>query len=211
MQGSANAGERAAVDVHFLSVLLPLICLALFPIAKPAAFSIDTETDARYTAIPQQIGEWTGRDVELDDRTYEILETRNVLSRVYENRSGETIHLLLVTSSKDRRVAHPPEVCYLSSHYEISKTADGQLEVGDRQIPIKQFTAHDQRQRSGDEEILYFYKVGDRFTANYYAQQFQFALDRLTRKASQVTLIRLAGRPETQFEAFLLEVLRHLP
>jgi hypothetical protein len=60
-----------------------------------------------------------GKDVPVDEKTYEILETRNVLSRIYENPKGEQIHLLLVGSRKDRRVAHPPEVCYLSYNFII--------------------------------------------------------------------------------------------
>jgi len=174
------------------------------------SFSINEARDARYDAVPLEIGSWTGRDTPLDERTYEILETRNVLSRFYTLPSGEQVHLLLVGSNKDRRVAHPPEVCYLSSHYEISRTRSGTFQEGSDVIPFKEFTAQDQRKQEPNQEVLYFYRVGDRYTDNYYSQQLQFAWDRLARKETEILLVRVASTTPEVLQGFLKEVLPHL-
>lgn len=184
--------------------------LAFFPLALPTSFSIDSGLDPRFKTIPYQIGNWTGKDEVLDERTYEILETRNILARMYENDRKDHIELLLVGSNKDRRVAHPPEVCYTSSHYEVVDSGEGSFDISGTPIPVKRFIAKDQRDLAHREYVIYVYKVGKRFTINYYAQQLQFAWDRFTRKESEVLLIRLSATTDKSFKEFLSQILPHL-
>lgn len=195
---------------RYIPAFLVLGILACFPLALPSSSTIDQGLDPRFNAIPYQIGDWHGQDVEIDQLTYDILETKNILSRVYQNSAKEQIHLMLVGSDKDRRVAHPPEVCYTSSHYQILNSQDKTLNVGAQQIPAKRFVAQDEHNTAHQEKVLYLYKVGDRFTANYYAQQLQFAWDRLARKETQVLLIRLSATGTEPFEEFLTQILSHL-
>ena len=197
-------------DKGYLIVLAVLGALSFFPLATPSFFSVDQTIDPRLKAIPFQIGDWVGQDVALDERTYEILETRNVLSRLYENSKKETVHLLLVGSEKDRRVAHPPEVCYTSSHYDIVRSKETSIEVSGTQIPVKEFVAEDQRNPQHEEQVLSVYKVGKLYTTNYYAQQLQFAWDNLTRQESEILLIRLSGMNAEPFQEFLAQILSHL-
>ncbi|MBI1977226.1 MAG: EpsI family protein [Candidatus Omnitrophica bacterium] len=197
-------------DKAYLLVILILGVLALYPLAPPTHFSIDEAIDLRFGTIPFQIGDWVGKDEPVDELTYQILETKNILSRLYQNPKGEAVHLLLVGSSKDRRVAHPPEVCYTSSHYTITETKDASLPVSGLEVPVKRFTAHDQRNPNSRQEVLYLYKVGKRFTTNYYAQQLQFAWDNLTRQESQILLIRFSGTTGEPFQEFLAQILPHL-
>ncbi len=198
------------LDKGFLAVLVLFSGLSLFPLAMPTSFSVDQTLDPRFKAIPYQIGEWAGKDVELDERTYEILETKNILSRLYQDPNKETVHLLLVGSNKDRRVAHPPEVCYTSSHFDIVSSKAGEFEVFGQKIQVKQFVAEDQNDPRHKEHVLYFYQVGKRFTANYYAQQLQFAVNTLSRQASQILLIRLSASSEKSFQQFLEQILPHV-
>lgn len=197
-------------DKSYWTLLVLLGGLALFPLAKPSFFSIDQEVDPKFKTIPYQIGDWVGKDEVLDERTYEILETRNILARLYENSKKEQVELLLVSSSKDRRVAHPPEVCYTSSHFEVVDSKEQLFVIGNQRISVKEFVAKDQRNLAHKEYVVYVYKVGHRFTTNYYAQQLQFALDNLTRKETQILLIRLSGTTEAPFQEFLTQILPHL-
>ncbi|MDD4861200.1 MAG: EpsI family protein [Candidatus Omnitrophica bacterium] len=191
----------------YLLTLLVLAVLCLFPLANPESFRIDETRSPLFLSFPGQIGNWTGQDVEVDERTYEILETRNVLSRVYKNTSGQTVHLLLVSSRKDRRVAHPPEVCYTTSNFSIAAENQRALQIGNQTIPVKEFIATNQRNAQNREHVLYFYKVGDEYTTNYYSQQLRFAIDRLTRKTSEILLIRLSSSDPAVFPEFLAGVL----
>lgn len=194
----------------YLVVLLVLGGLSFFPLSMPASSSVDSTLDPRFASIPLQIGEWTGKDIPPGEDVYRILETKNILSRLYQNSKGERVDLLLVSSSKDRRVAHPPEVCYTSSHYAIVESKERTLNINGEELPVSEFTAQNQLKPDHQEKVLYLYQVGNKFTTNYYAQQFQFAMDRLSRKESQVLLIRLSGSTREPFEQFLAQILAHI-
>lgn len=203
----------------YLGVLIFCAALNIFRLAMPTAFNIDETQNPVFQKFPYELGAWKGTDVEVDDKTYEILETRNVLSRLYENAAGIQMHLLLVGSYKDRRVAHPPEVCYISSNFIILDEKDKKLSVGGEEIDVKSFLARHERHPDQEEMVIYLYKVGDRFTTSYYSQQLQFAADRLAKRDSGVLLIRLAipskskeflQRSEGAFQEFLSLVLEKL-
>ena len=189
----------------FLSLLA---VLALFPLAAPFSSSIDSNQQIVQT-VPREIGSWKGQDIPLDERTYEILETRNVLSRQYVSPRGEKVELLIVSSNKDRRVAHPPEVCYITSNFSIVDERIEKFTFGNTSINLKRFTAQDKNSLNR-EKVMYVYKVGNRYTANYFAQQLLFAWDLATRRESQILLIRLSGSEENTFKAFLPQLLIQL-
>ncbi|MCM8775341.1 MAG: EpsI family protein [Candidatus Omnitrophica bacterium] len=191
------------INQPYLGLVAILGLLAFFPLDMPSSFVIDEALSPLFESFPMNIGGWHGKDFPVDERTYEILETRNVLSRLYIHPDGREIHLFIVGSRRDRRVAHPPEVCYTGSNFVILNEADGSLKIGNKVLPVREFTAQNERNPSAREEVLYLYKIGDRYTTNYYAQQLRFALDRFTRKDSEVFLIRLAGRDKSVFKEFL--------
>ncbi len=203
----------------YLFVLLSCGVLAAFPLSMPTAFHIDESKSPLFETFPMDLGSWKGTDDVVDERTYEILETRNVLSRTFENPDGRKINLLIVGSFKDRRVAHPPEVCYLSSNYIIVDEKDDAVAI-DGGIHVKTFLAKNERNPDHQEKVVYLYKVGNRFTTSYYSQQLQFALDRLAKRESQVLLIRLSvpkqgGFTESEafkgvLEEFLSQVLKQI-
>ena len=195
------------LDKPYGVTLILLAGLSFFPLAIPTSFKMDESKSDVFLKFPSEIAGWKGTEVPVDERTYEILETRNVLSRVYENPKGEKVHLLLVGSHKDRRVAHPPEVCYLSSNYNIADETEGIFTSGTQQIQVKQFLAKSERNPEDREKVAYVYKIGDRYTTNYYAQQLQFAMDQLTRKKSQVLLIRLAGSNQSAMQELFSRII----
>ena len=84
------------------------------------------------------------------------------------------------------------------------------MSAGGRELPVKTFTAKDERQPDIQTQVLYLYKVGDSFTTSYYKQQLKFALDKMARKDSSVLLIRLDGPDKTVFPDFLSQVLKSL-
>ena len=194
---------------YFL-LLAALAPLAFFPLAAPFSSSIDSN-ESTVRAVPEKMGDWLGHDLPIEERTYEILETRNVLSRQYRNSQGDWVNLLMVSSNKDRRVAHPPEVCFLSSNYEILDEKE-EFWAGEDglSIPVREFGARHERTPQDQLKVAYLYKIGDKFTSNYYAQQIQFAFDNLTRNESKIFLIRVSSVDETSIREFLPQILRIL-
>lgn len=187
-----------------IAVLVPfIVLLGLFRVQPPDDLKIVTEKSAFFNTFPLQIGAWSGVETPPDERTLEILETRNVLSREYKDPDGNAVHLLLVSSDKDRRVAHPPEVCYLGSNYNITNEQTHTIQADGHSIEMREFEASPERYPERVEDVGYFYKIGDAYTMNYYAQQLQFAFDRLTRAETKVMLIRAAGKSRESVRSFL--------
>jgi EpsI family protein len=193
------------------AVLVAVLCgLTFFRVAMPEAYRIDEEMSPVYLNFPQQLGNWTGKNVDVEEKVYEILETRNVLSRDYVDPQGNKIHLLLVISNKDRRVAHPPEVCYLGSHYTITDEKQTSMSLDGESISVKEFIAQSEKDSKYREYVWYVYKIGDQYTTNYYSQQLKFAFDQLANQSTDIILIRLAGSNRDAFEGFLKGVLSSL-
>ena len=183
---------------------------AIFPIASPfSEKGVDLEHTI-FNRVPVQMGEWMGHDLALDEKTYEILETRNVLSRIYQNSRNESVHLMIVASHKDRRVAHPPEVCYLSSHYSILNSGKEIFQWNGQTVRFNRFVAQDTKNKAHQENVMYVYKVGKLFTDNYFSQQLLFSWNRATRQETEVQLIRLDGEKSAPFQIFLESLLPYL-
>lgn len=190
-------------------IAFSFICLcglAFYRIEMPASLEVTQVLSESFKTFPSQIGDWVGHDSPVDERTFEILETRNVLSRSYKNTQGESVHLLIVGSLKDRRVAHPPEVCYYGSDYQVLNGRDRNILLSDRELRVREFFAQSEKNRSDQQNVLYFYKIGEKFTTNYYTQQLQFALDSLSKKSTQVLLIRIASKQQQSQENFLKDL-----
>lgn len=190
-----------------LPLLLVLGFLCLFRLALPSALTVSDELSPFFKTFPMDIGAWHGTVIEPNERDLEILETRNVLTREYKNAEGQSLHLFLVSSKKDRRVAHPPEVCYVSSNFSVINARESKAGESGLPVGVRYFTAVHERYPDQKQEVLYLYKIGKRFTTNYYAQQLQFAMDSLSRSDSEVLMIRLAGKDRAVLEEFLKELL----
>lgn len=202
---------RKNKTMPFAIALIGLAVLTLFRIPMPFVFHIDEEIDPFFLEFPMQIGRWTGEPTDVDQKTYEILETRNILSRTYKDPAGNAIHLLLVSSNKDRRVAHPPEVCYLGSNYIIVNEKESKFDFRNNSIPVKEFIAKSETRPDVEQHVLYVYKIGDRYTTNYYSQQLKFALDHISHSESKIFLIRLSAPVADHFEEFLEQLTVLLP
>ena len=62
--------------------------------------------------FPKVIGDWTSEDLPISDDDKAILETDNVFVRRYTNSIDEEVSLFIVYSENNRKVSHPPEICY---------------------------------------------------------------------------------------------------
>jgi len=139
--------------------------------------------------FPYAIGNWTGADLEITEKEYEILETRNLISREYDRGQREKIHLFIVYSETNRSVFHPPEVCFIGSGVTI---ADKQNE--DINFKQKEFLTNKLYLEKGDARsiALYCYKSGNLYTENFYLQQIHFMLNQLLGKRSGGATIRVS-------------------
>ena len=144
--------------------------------------------------FPKTIGDWTSQDLLITDQEYAILETRNAFARRYFTPYGKEVYLLIVYSQNNRKVSHPPEICYTGSgvtilgnyrdSFNVNTNSSQPLVVNVNKLLLEQ---RDLRQIS-----FYWFKVGNSFTTNYWQQQGLIALKTFFGKSASSALIRVS-------------------
>ncbi|MFH1305791.1 MAG: exosortase C-terminal domain/associated protein EpsI [Candidatus Omnitrophota bacterium] len=140
--------------------------------------------------FPYTVGEWEGKDLKIEEYDYGILETRNILSRVYVNASGEKLSLFIIYSETNRSVIHPPEVCLIGSGLTINaKNTDTVDAAGMKGFTVNKLYLQDKDLK---EIVLYCYKAGNFYTDNYLLQQALFALNQFSGRHRGGATIRVS-------------------
>ncbi len=169
-----------------LSILLVALAVSL-----PSYLIVPSaKEEVLVSKLPLQIGEWQGRDLPVEERAFEILETRNLVLREYAK--GDTkVYLYIIYSQDNRKVSHPPEVCFEGSGITIVNKDKIQLElVGGKNIFANKLLV----EKDGiNNTIVYWYKAGEYHIDNYLKQQLRIALSRLQLKRTSGALIRISA------------------
>ena len=146
--------------------------------------------------FPQTIGSWTSAELTITPDEYAILETKNAFSRKYTNADGRSVYLSLVYSQHNRKVSHPPEVCYTGSGVTIveKKAATLNAQAGKKDLRVNQLLLEQGDYR---QILCYWFKVGDTYTPSYGKQQLLIAFKTLTGKPAGSALIKISSNIET--------------
>lgn len=171
---------------NFIIVLVLLIVVAIIGIFSYLPIRFDTAAKIKVSDFPMTIGEWTATDIPLAERDYQILETRNLFIRDYKNPQGESVILYIVYSEDNRKVSHPPEVCYMGSGASIVSKSTAQ--VSDSIRATKMITETLQN----EQMVVYWYKAGSLYTDKYLRQQLKIVFDRMFGKRTSGALIRIS-------------------
>jgi len=157
-------------------------------------FKTATQQDTvSITAFPKTIDTWTSEDLPISKEDLSILETKNAFVRKYTNTvDGGEVYLFLVYSQHNRKVAHPPEICYLGSGVSITENIHDPISVEFKGLTIS--TNRLMLLRKNLQHIaFYWFKVGGRFTSNYWEQQLLIAFNSVTGSSQGSALIRISA------------------
>ena len=157
-------------------------------------FQTVTEHDiVNISDFPKRIGTWVSEDLPITQTELSILETKNAFVRRYTNTlDGGRVYLFLVYSQHNRRVAHPPEICYLGNGISIVQNVHDPIKVEYNSLTIP--TNRLKLLHLSFEHIsFYWFKIGDRFTANYWDQQILIALSAIRGGTAGSALIRISA------------------
>ena len=156
--------------------------------------------------FPKVVGNWKSEELPISEEDFRILETRNAFARRYFKETGEEILLLIVYSQNNRKVSHPPEVCYTGGGATIisrdfltiplkairrKKNDEANAEPS---LPPQTITSNKVLFETNNYQqmVYYWFKVGDSFTPNYWKQQILIALKTLVNRPASSALIRLS-------------------
>ena len=184
----------------FILVILLLVIIAAISMAAYFPGRVDIGAKTKVADFPLAIGEWQGRDLPVDEKSYAILETRNLIMRDYENPAGEVVNLYIVYSEDNRKTSHPPEVCILGEGMDVVEKNSLQSTPGIKANLLKI------EKGSAGQLAVYWYKAGDLSTNDYLRQQIKITADRALGKRTSGALIRLstAIKEENQQAALAL-------
>jgi hypothetical protein len=77
------------------------------------------DTASRLALLPLVVGEWEGRDLEINPREQRLAEAVGCLQRRYVHRhTGATVTLLALCGRPGPISVHTPDVCYPGAGYE---------------------------------------------------------------------------------------------
>ena len=171
--------------------------------------------------LPNTIGAWEASDLPMTEEEYAILETRNVVARKYTHSDGRHVYLLIVYSQNNRKVSHPPEVCYIGGGVTILDRG-----IESVTVPALNFVIDVNKlllSKGNTKQIaLYWFKIGNTFTPSYWKQQLTIAIKNLLGHSAGSALIRVSVTVEDDdnkaiqeakdFSALIIpQVLRALP
>ncbi len=198
------------------------ILLAIVGVVTFGAYSELVDNGIRYTyRFPQVIGDWRttsdwyAQNPETARIVFDILETEDTIHRRYKDPSGNLVDLVIVYSPHNRKVAHPPDICFQGGGWEqqLKDTLPAPYGRAWGLSQLNQLVLD----KGGTKQIaLYWYKSGNRQTSSYLKQQIGYLLNSvLRRKSRSVALIRLTTYADSadqipsktqQLEAFAEQV-----
>jgi EpsI family protein len=172
-------------------VIILSILIATLAISLPAYLIVPaSKEDVLVSKLPMKIGEWQGKDLPIDERSYEILETKNLVLREY-SKGEDKVFLYIIYSQDNRKVSHPPEVCFEGSGITIVKKEQEPIELtGNKIVYATKLTVE---KADAINIVVYWYKAGDYYTNDYLKQQLSVALASLKFKRTSGALIRLSA------------------
>ncbi len=172
-------------------IITVFILVAAMALSVPLFMSVPSSKDEPQVArLPMQIGDWAGRDLAIDEFAYEILETKNLILREY-SRGNDKVYVYIIYSTDNRKVSHPPEVCFEGGGITVTEKEKFTLELADGRTA----NANSLKvEKDGLVNIVYYlYKAGGYYTDNYLNQQLHVSLARLRFKNFSSAMIRLSA------------------
>ncbi len=174
---------------YFVIVVLFIVSAA---ISWQLYFKVYSQKDTvSIHTFPNEIAGWNAEEIMISQQDKALLETDNVFVRRYTNLQVGEIYLFIVYSQNNRKVSHPPEVCYTGSGATILSSIHDSFDVD---VPVREINVNRLTVEQGRERQIFFYwfKVGDMFTPNYWKQQGLIALKSFLGQPSSSALIRIS-------------------
>lgn len=173
----------------YIAIILMLLCAGYFSLSRFFLQRQDHDIlDIR--GFPQKIGQWQGEDIELSEKEYQILETRNLIMRKYTNAdTGRELYLFLIYSETNRSVFHPPEVCMQGGGMSFTGKTVETVQIDGKTATVNKINMEKDAMPS---MALYCYKAGGLYTASYYLQQAYFAMHQFLNKRISGATIRVS-------------------
>jgi EpsI family protein len=145
------------------------------------------------SGLPPEVGEWVSKtDLEIDPAAIEMLGPDDVLSRLYESRTGDRASLFVAYYKTQHRArnAHDPKVCLPGSGWETveSTVIPVPLRGSISSIPVNLYVVQKQ---SAQNVVLYWFQNHKRAIAYEQLLKFDRLLDSIRENRTDMALVRV--------------------
>lgn len=164
--------------------LLILTSMALFRAQSPHP-SLGLES----SRIPVSLGPWKGTPIPVTDDVIRILETEDIALMEYRLDKEPPLWFAQVAGYGNRGAYHPPELCFVGSHFEILERGVETVEVNGKDRQVMRLVISQDGQHL---EAWYWFTANGRITPNYYQQQLWLVMDAMRRKPMLGSLVRIS-------------------
>ena len=176
--------QRYTLAIAAMAVVTPLALYLQYDVPKPS--SIGPIRDA----IPRVLAEWGAvADRGPSDEEREILETDAILTRTYARGKPPQCDLSVVFAQDNRRVAHPPELCYKGAGWTVESKQVVAVPVDGRPFYVNLLLLLHGEARMW---VFYWYKAGPHSCANYFQMQLNIVWCHILNRGSSSALVRLS-------------------
>ena len=197
--------------VSLMMCLLMVSSAAMTKVITPSAEIGDQQHQLNLEAmIPSEFGEWKIDEsiaslmVNPDEQgTVNKIYTQT-LSRTYINNKGDRV-MLAIAYGRDQRTdlqVHRPEVCYLSSGFDIGKLTKAFVDTTIGRIPVMHLVA---KQGARNEPITYWIRMGDAVTRGWFEQKAATLSYELTGKVPDGLLFRVSTISNDEQESYRIQ------
>lgn len=143
----------------------------------------------RCPRVPHDVGDYHGADLSIPAHWQALLETNDLLLRRYAREGEPPVTLCIVCSSRSRKVAHPPEVCYAGQGFAIEQRGVYTLHASAK---ARQVVALTVRRDGPPERVFAFYRSNQVETCSFVAQQLRLMADALVGRPLAAAFIRVS-------------------
>jgi EpsI family protein len=177
---SRRATQAPVLAAAGLLALCAGLLRAGAPARHPAAATVPT---------PARLGLWAGTPLPLTEDSFELLGTEDVTLMEYRLGSEPPLWLAQIGGVGTRAAFHPPEICYLGSHFEVLEREPITVALHGQPRRLMRLVVAQGRDRF---EAWYWFTANGRITPNYYRQQAWLLSDAIARKPMAGSLIRIS-------------------
>lgn len=170
--------------------IISLLSLTALLVLIYQKMSKDTLPGINLSKIPVRIGNWHSKDIPLEKKIFDILQTPSVLVREYIDPRGKSIFLTIVYYRKNRVEFHSPERCATGQGSYIDEIGIEAIGDGAGLIIANKFIV---KGEIGKEVNLYYFKSGAFITTSYLRLKLHMMLNKLKGLPNSGALVKFSA------------------
>jgi len=179
-----------------------LITIALTTVAAVLVLAVNNARpfpNSRFFDFPLVIGDWKGRDIQMSDYVYQLIETRYLFLRDYQSpRYDEPVNLSIVWFDDTDIAFHAPEACLGGVGHKVKEKTTAIVNINGSDHTLGKLAVGNAD--GSNTIVLYYFDVDGYWTTSQADIRLHILGKRLLFKRASASFIRLMAPVATSEE-----------